>query len=151
VRGATVLRDALALLSVSVLLAAAPATRSAGSCVSSKLSRAEAQQLVLRAPDVLAIQQAGGKVDALEWRGSAAAARPDLFYYFELQRPKLETLPLQSGLVGHFAVNRYSARVLNLDTGAAVAGAELAKLQAQLRSKHCISEQLVQENEEIEP
>ena len=64
---------------------------------------------------------------------------------------KLETLPLQSGLVGHFAVNLYSARVVNFDNDAEVSGDSLAKMQAELRAKHCISAQLVEENAEISP
>lgn len=103
-------------------------------------------------PDVLAIEGSGGKVNALDWRPAAAYGRGDaFFYYFALQRPKLETLPLQSGLVGHFAVNVYSARVVSLDTDSEVDNTALVRLQTQLRSKHCISAQLVQENAEISP
>ena len=138
---------ALAWLSVAASASAADAP-----CVSSKLTRAEAEQLVLQVPEVLAIQGSGGKVEALEWQPAGAYGRSSpFFYYFALQRPKLETLPLQSGLVGHFAVNVYSARVVGLDNGGEVDNAALVKLQTQLRSKHCISAQLVQENAEISP
>jgi hypothetical protein len=131
---------------------AAGATAADQPCVSSKLTRAEAEQLVMQVPDVLAIEGAGGKVNALDWHPAGAFGRgDDFFYYFALQRPKLETLPLQSGLVGHFAVNVYSARVVSLDTSTEVDNAALVKLQTQLRSKHCISPQLVQENAEISP
>ncbi len=134
------------------LSVAASATAADEPCVSSKLTRAEAEQLVMQAPDVLAIEGSGGKVNALDWRPTAAYGRGDaFFYYFALQRPKLETLPLQSGLVGHFAVNVYSARVVSLDSSAEVNNTALVKLQTQLRSKHCISAQLVQENAEISP
>lgn len=106
----------------------------------------------MQAPEVLALMASGGKVDALEWHPEGAYGRGDaFFYYFALQRPKLETLPLQSGLVGHFAVNVYSARVVRLESGTEVDSAALLKLQAELRSKHCIGPQLVQENAEISP
>jgi hypothetical protein len=138
---------ALAWLSVAAGASAADAP-----CVSSKLTRVEAEQLVMQVPEVLAIEGSGGKVDALEWNPAGAyGGSNSFFYYFALQRPKLETLPLQSGLVGHFAVNVYSARVVRLDTNTEADNAALLKLQTQLRSKHCISAQLVQENAEIAP
>ncbi len=138
---------ALAWLSVAASASAAEAP-----CISSKLTRAEAEQLVLQVPAVLAIQGSGGKVEAQDWQPAGAYGRSStFFYYFALQRPKLETLPLQSGLVGHFAVNVYSGRVVSLDGGGEVDNAALVKLQSQLRAKHCISAQLVQENAEISP
>jgi hypothetical protein len=140
---------ALAWLSVAV-----SATATDAPCVSSKLTRVEAQQLVMQVPEVLAIEGGGGKVEALEWNPAGAyGGSNSFFYYFALQRPKLETLPLQSGLVGHFAVNVYSARVVRLDTNTSTEADNpaLLKLQTQLRSKHCISAQLVQENAEISP
>jgi hypothetical protein len=142
----------LQLTVLAWLVVAASATAADGACVSSKLTRAEAEQLVMQAPEVLAIQGSGGKVNALEWHPDSPYGHSDaFFYYFVLQRPKLETLPLQSGLVGHFAVNVYSARVVSLDTSTEVTNAALLKVQSQLRSKHCISEQLVQENAQIAP
>ena len=134
------------------LVGATSATAADIACVSSKLSRPEAEQLVMQVPAVLAIEGSGGKVNALEWRPPAPYGRSQaFFYYFALQRPKLETLPLQSGLVGRFSVNAYSARVVSLDTNTEVGSAAVAKMQAQLREKHCISAQLVQENAEISP
>jgi hypothetical protein len=141
-----------AYLSALVWLGIVASATAAEPCVSSKLTRAEAEQLVLQVPEVLAIEGSGGKVTALDWRPAAESGRADaFFYYFALQRPKLETLPLQSGLVGRFAVNVYSARVVRLDSNSEVTNAALVKLQTQLRSKHCIGAPLVQENAEISP
>jgi hypothetical protein len=138
----------LALLGVLAEASAAPPD---ASCVATKLSPTEARQLVMMAPEVLAIRQAGGTVDPLEWHPPDDHAHADIFYYSLLQRPKLETLPLQNGVVGHFAVNLYSARVVNFDNDAEVSDDSLAKMQAELRAKHCISAQLVEENAEISP
>ena len=143
-------RRPLTLLAWLSIAASASAADTA--CVSSKLTRAEAEQLVMQVAEVLAVEGSGGKVNALEWHPAAPYGRGDaFFYYFALQRPKLETLPLQSGLVGHFAVNVYSARVVSLETNSEANNSALVKLQTQLRSKHCISAQLVQENAEISP
>ncbi len=120
-------------------------------CIATKLSRADAGQLVMKVPEVVALLQAGGKVDALEWHPQTSYAHPAIFYYFVVQKSKLETLPLENGVIGYFAVNVYSARVVNFTTAAEVSGAALQQLQTQLRSTHCIGAQLVQENEDVAP
>jgi hypothetical protein len=141
----------LALVAVALLARVSNGGCADAPCIATKLSRAEASQLVMKVPEVVALLQAGGKVDALEWHPQTTYAHPGMFYYFVAQKSKLETLPLESAVIGYFAVNLYSARVVNFSTAAEVSGAALQLLQTRLRDTHCISAQLVRENEDIAP
>ena len=69
-----------------------------------------------------------GEWDA-ELRGRAAVQRP------------------QNGLIGYYGVNKNAGQVVELNSPESqVHGSELSRLQAQLRSKHCVGQGLVRKS-----
>jgi len=99
-------------------------------------------------PAALTAHAAGGHVDA---RPSGPESK--LFYTFMLLTDGKEppTL-LDNGLIGYFAVNRITGRVVEAVVGEeSMRGETLENLQLRLRHAHCISDGLVKKYEAVSP
>lgn len=118
------------------------------SCVATPLSRKEAERLVLSVPDALVAKKMGGKLSAMEYKPPQSN---DVFYYFTLlSTVSTPTTPLNNGMLGYFSVNKLTGRVVNVADEDTVSK-ELEKLQAKLRAKHCIGQDLLLKNQTVEP
>jgi hypothetical protein len=136
------------LCAVLVLGFIGPALAAESSCVATPLSRKEAERLVLSVPDALVAKKLGGKLSAMAYKPPHSN---DVFYYFTLlSTVSTPTTPLNNGMLGYFSVNKISGRVVNVADEDA-AGKELEKLQAKLRAKHCIGQDVVLKNQDVAP
>jgi hypothetical protein len=120
-------------------------------CRATVLSRAEARKLVGSVHDAIVAQRQGGAVEADAW-DPGSSYRRDIFEYFVLQVPAdTAKTALDNGIIGYFAVNIRSGRVVNTVLGEEEGGDDLKKLQVSLRLKHCISADVVNQNEPLAP
>jgi hypothetical protein len=118
------------------------------SCVATPLARREAERLVLSVPEALVAKKMGGKLSATEYK--PPHSNDDFYYFTLLSTVSTPTTPLDNGMLGYFSVNKLTGRVVNVADEDAV-GKELEKLQAKLRTKHCIGRALVLKNQAIQP
>ena len=124
------------------------ASAGTSSCVATPLSRKEAERLVLSVPDAFVSKKMGGKLSAIEYKPPHSN---DAFYYFTLlSTVSTPTTPLNNGMLGYFSVNKLTGRVVNV-AGEDAVGKELEGIQAKLRAKHCIGQDLVLKNQTVEP
>jgi hypothetical protein len=118
------------------------------SCSPTPLSQAEGHDLVMGIPAAIAARASGGHVSAVP-----SGPKRRLFYTFMLltdgkQPPTL----LDNGLLGYFAVNRITGRVVEATAGEeTMRGETLDRLQSRLRSEHCINDALVKKYEAVSP
>jgi hypothetical protein len=115
----------------------------AGSCRPSELTAADARKLVLLSPEAFYARRNGASLYALAWAPPNGDAK---HFYFE----QIDKLGTKAGdeTVGHFAVNRASGEVINVDTSTREHGEKLMSLQRSLRRSHCISDEIVQAERE---
>ena len=139
-------RALLFLTIVALLPVLAVSQRSGRRCLSTPITKHEAQDLVKAIPDAIASTKIGGDLSVVDWKPKGYNTRK--FYLFELLTTKsLPTTPLGNGVLGYFAVNKATGQVVELNSDRpAVEGPELRKLQDKLRVRHCISKDLVRRN-----
>jgi hypothetical protein len=115
----------------------------AGSCRPSELTAGDARKLVLLSPEASYARKNGASLYVLAWAPPNGDAG---HFYFE----QLDRLGIKAGdeTVAHFAVNRASGAVINVDTSTHEHGEKLMALQRSLRRSHCISDELVQAERE---
>ena len=139
------LASAVVLLCSAWLVTCAAAS---APCSPTPLSQSEARDLVLAIPAAITARAAGGDVQA---RPSGPESK--LFYTFMLlTNGKEPATLLDNGLLGYFAVNRRTGRVVEATAGEeTMRGETLEGLQKRLRSRHCISAALVRKYEAVSP
>ncbi|HXB27493.1 MAG TPA: hypothetical protein VNV25_22380 [Gemmatimonadaceae bacterium] len=109
------------------------------------ITRDEAKQLLEATPDVVAARRLGGKISLVDWSPDSASYRTQNFYFYQIFSTKsLPTTPLGNGMFGYYGVNKTAGQVVELNSpNPSVEGPELKSLQAQLRTKHCVGQDLV--------
>ena len=135
-------------LTIAALLPVlAVAQSSVRPCLSTPITKHEAQDLVKAIPDAIASTKIGGDLSVVDWK-PPKGYNAGKFYLFELLTTKsLPTTPLGNGVLGYFGVNKATGQVVELNSDKpAVEGPELRKLQDKLRVRHCISKDLVRRN-----
>src|SRR5471032_73275 len=130
-------RYSLYLLPISLISAAMQYSPALAGCTATPISQLEAQHLVTLIPQAVTAAQLGGKVEAMQWN---PAYGKDLFFYFMLlSTVSPPNTPLDNGMLGYYAVNKLSGRVVEAVVGTeTMRGQELESLQANVRAKHCI-------------
>ena len=110
-------------------------------CSATVLSPKEAQELVMAIPLAEIAKNAGGKVLTTDW-DPGPSYRKDIFYFYFVGTTGKgrQTTLLDNGVIGYFAVNRITGRVVEglppkFET---IEGKVLAEMQARIRAKHCI-------------
>jgi hypothetical protein len=136
-----------AALLLSVICATT--ARSGNSCVPTHLSQKEAQRLVLTIPDAVAARKLGSKLSAVNYDPGPTYSH-EQFYYFMLLSSMTKATLLDNGIIGYFSVNKATGRILDV-ADEEVLDETLAKLQAALWVKHCVSQDLILKNQTIAP
>jgi hypothetical protein len=144
------------LATIAVLLAAQEAGRGGGqrarldppACAPSLLSKDESQRLLSVIPAAESARRLGGRVDAVDWtRG--AEFRNDVYYFYMLLTDRKQATLLDNGLIGYFAVNKRTGSVVEAASGATVQGKALAMRQAEIRTRHCVTREMLNKNDNI--
>lgn len=105
----------------------------------------EAQTLLFLTPGIQGIVGQGFKVKfGLE---TGPGFNQKVFYVY---RAMGET-DAPSNLIGNYAVNKYTAEVLNMDTGRVVQSSDLAAVQQVLRRVHHIGRATIERYKGVEP
>ena len=128
-------------------LTAAPMAKSQPRCTFVPLSYAQAKRLVMMVPDVIGSQKWSGHKMVISNSGPVFPKNSKWhhwFYAFEVNA--LGGGGADGGLVGHYAVNKMTAQVIDFGTLTTVKGVVLGKAQAKLRATHCINQAIIVED-----
>ena len=134
---------ALFFVGLSIL----PLAHSKSKCNRTLVSYEQAKNIVVKVPDVIAAAKMTGREMIVSGGGpftiTNSKGRKSVFYDFEVNAAGGGGA--DNGLVGHYAVNKITAQVLNTGTLTTVVGAALSEAQSKLRKIHCISNVIVVE------
>ena len=115
----------------------------AASCSATELTHAEATELLTWIPGAVKARNLGGELNPLNWHPGPPYPE-DAFYFFQLFATKNPPgVPLDNGMLGFFAVNKFTGQVVNANDGDEVIGDRLNQEQERLRREHCIGKGLV--------
>lgn len=118
-------------------------------CTPSQISQPEAEKVLGSTPAALAARQSGGTLTFVGW-DPGSDFRSERFYFFQLLSSSTSGSPLDNGMLGYFGVNKATAEVVELNSDKPhVEGAELQRVQKTLRTKHCVTEELVRANADL--
>jgi hypothetical protein len=100
-------------------------------CTATPLLESDAAQLLMASATVLDAKKRGENPKAFSYAKPGGSPR---FFFFVIYTGK----GADNGFLGYFAVDKYTARVVNDITGNDVVNKGLITKQAQLQSRHCM-------------
>lgn len=141
------------LLALVIPLIVVPNAQSKTSCTATPFSREEAKYLLTFIPQAVIARRAGSKIEAVNWN-PGPSYRKDLFFFYLLlaSGSGMHTTMLDNGVIGYFAVNKVTGRVVGGPSGdQTIEGEALMRVQTKLRTEHCINQNLVDKYEATSP
>jgi hypothetical protein len=127
----------------------ADSTVATAACSASQLSQVDAVDLVFSIPEVLQAKEMGGRVTPVVLHPGNGE---DTFFYFMLvSTVNTPAVALDNGLLGYFAVNKVSGRVIRTVDEVEVISDALKQKQIEVRHKHCVTQKVVEQNNSIDP
>lgn len=139
----------LLITGLALLAGAASCAGSEKACTPSELSRSEAEKVLSSIPAALTAKHAGGTLSYVRW-DPGRDFRSGQFYFFQLLSSSTSDSPLDNGMIGYFGVNKATAEVVELNSDKPhVQGTELQRVQKALRTKHCVTQELVRANADL--
>jgi len=129
-----------------------PIAQSRTTCSTTPLSPIEAKHLLKFIPQAITAKKAGGKLDVVNWN-PGTSYRKDLFYFFFLlvNDKGMQKTVLNNGVIGYFAVNKIDGDVFEALVPSIIEDKVLMKMQAKIRTKHCIGKDLIEKYQDILP
>jgi hypothetical protein len=124
---------ALLLATSDLVLAGQP------SCTPTQITQSEAEQLVLSIPAALTAKRAG---EELFVYANEPESLGDSYSFMLRTGVRPQAASMGNGLIGYYDVSKKTGRVLNVAMRMEK-GNELEALQSKLRSKHCVSPQMI--------
>ena len=128
-------RMGVLIVIIGTLLSTSGEVSTSGAALPS-LSSYEAQILVYISPDAHEIRESGRDVDL--YPVTSEALNSEEYYFYDVRDP--ESADVGSDLVGHYAVNKYSADLVNAVTQEQIDSVEVNRIEDILRKAHQMHE-----------